>query len=271
MEDKLNTTTQILKHWRINRKMTVHEYRVHLDSRDRVVGSTIYQPQFHLSKTLHHVISYEVKTVSFANTLDNVRQLANTIVFSTDNGQTWRNVTLTHGFYTPEDIVSWLNSGIFNTNGSQVVNFNTNTNTVTWGLTNMSLWIDCGKSSMIHVLGLPNVGILKEDFVSSMFLASPMHIGFFCKQIHNKTNIHAGTHQHMLEKTNQDTPMHISPVLAGHTEMSIEKDSSPHVISLHTNTHIQNMLSFQILDMHTHELCTDMSNFAITIVFRCKY
>jgi hypothetical protein len=254
----------------------IHEYRVHLDSRDRVIGSTIYQPSFHLSKTLHHVISYEVKTTSFANTLDNVRQLSNSIVFSTDQGQTWRTETLEHGFYTPEEIVTWLNSGIFTASNSvnnlQVVTFNVDTNTVDWGLSemlNMSLWIDCSKTSMIHVLGLPNVGIIKENFKSSMFLASPMHIGFFCKEIHSTTNIHAGTHQNIL-KTNRQQPFHISPILAGHNEMSIEKDSS-FVVSLHTNTHIQNMLSFSVLDMHTHELCTDMNNFSMTIIFKCKY
>ena len=71
-------------------------------------------------------------------------------------------------------------------------------------------------------------------------------------------------------KTNQNTAFHIAPVLAGHNQMSYETDNSIE-IKLDTNTHIQNMLSFQILDMHTHEECTDMSNFSLTLIFKCKY
>ena len=156
---------------------------LYIDSRSRNLGSTISNPTFLLEKKVTKIKRLRVKSISFANTFHNISDENNRL--STSSG----DVIMPPGHYDASVFTVSLNAALVNAFGAgSYVTFSQTTNEIEWNLGANSILPS--QSTMSNVLGLNNKTSVTGSHVTTLYLATPSHISFLCKQLSNDSHIY---------------------------------------------------------------------------------
>lgn len=169
---------------------------MYLDSRERQSGS-ISNPTFILSSPILNVISVEMRSFSFANTINNIDEDNNTLTINgIDN-------FITPGFYTPLQITQKLEE--------LGLNCNISNNILTWQVGNNVFSLSPGAAD---VFGLEKNVVYTGNLTSILTLASPLAVQISSPSL----QIHGGDVSSTSSKKNL-APLLIVPVTSGYGNM----------------------------------------------------
>lgn len=223
------------------KKMGLHI--LYLDSRERYSGSPS-NPTFILSKPILNVISVEMKSFSFANTLHNIDDDNNKLSI---NGI---DISIPTGYYSPFEIIAKLRDlGLF-------CELSTN-NTITWEVgTNELIFY----SSAADVFGLLPGVVYTANFKSILTLASPLAIQISSPSL----QLHGGDISSSSSKRNR-VPLMIVPVTSGYGVMQTYEHN--YKLDLNISTRCLDKLTFNINDARAANRAIDELRMFSFIIF----
>ena len=237
------------------------KYRIHIDSRDKIDGTTNSRPSFHMTEALPNCVSYHVLSCVFVNTLYNVRKESNVLRYSTDNGTTYQTLSVPSDFYSPESLKLLLEPAL------GPILFDNETKKYTFVLSS-NIVIDCTQACTLrYVLGLPtDRPTVTGNFQTNVFFSSPMYVSFICDELHSTSNVYCGNHHGL--KQHKAQPLHISPVTSGHNEVNLETNTCDIEVNIPL-TNLSSVLHFHINDSYSNVELLEIGPWAIEILLTC--
>ena len=225
-------------------------YNLHIDSRNRLAGSSISAPRFNLSDSIVNVKRIAVKNVQFAHTIYNIRAGYNNEL-KTSGGI----VTLSEQFYTPTTFVTALDAALATVFGAGTyVTFDSSTNSLIWTLgTNV---IDV-TSNMSNVLGLASS--TTGNFTTTLFLAAPLNVSFVSPQL----SVHKSNFFTISSPMQTFNPLVTVPVTGGY--LSLVYYDPPRGKVLNINGGTLSTLDFAVVDTASGRLVEEISHWSIEL------
>jgi hypothetical protein len=222
-------------------------YTLCLDTRTRSEGE-IWNPTFQLSKPISRIKSARIRCVQFGNTLYNIKQGEN--VLSMLSGS---SVVLPPGFYRADELITKLRLVVD-------VTYDSTTGLLTWN-------IQVGSINFVHttlqeILGL-NGQVSTGQFVTRLFLASPMNVDFVSPQLMNSS----GAVVYGYRSSDNYQPFVTVPIASGYGVMNVYLPMN--MPSLQLGDGSLSTMSVVCLDNEDGRLLKEMVHWSMIIEVDC--
>ena len=229
---------------------------IYIDSRSRHLGVPA-SCQFLLNRTLHNVDSIQVRSFTFANTIYNIDDYNNQLVFVA-GFDTKYTITIQPKFYTGQEFVDKLNVVIRDVTGFDTNVVSLRNNTLLWTIGRAR--IEGG--SMSDVIGqfFPT---MTGTFETPLTLSSPAAIAVTCKEIQS-----AAEHISTSKVYAAYTPLLLSSLTRGYGNLEVYEPQTLYLENF--NIHATDTLSFKLTDPRTGRLLDEITSWSMIIRVQSK-
>ena len=233
--------------------MSSNTFRISIDSRQRLPGSTPYDAHFRLQRTIGPVRSVRLVHATFVNHLFNVRKTQNWIMASSDGGSTFSQQFICPiGYYTYEGFVTAVNTWATSFIGSNCLVPSTGPQ-VEW---DMPATLVLSDGPMRDILGLyrdssnPVTGLK-----TNIFLSIPLHVGMYCPSL-------VSGHRHLsCDAGSTETPLLcMIPVQSGYGTNNLYLPTTSYTVECQTRQ--IDTMQFILLDSYDNTVMTDIQQWS---------
>lgn len=237
--------------------MSANTFRISVDSRQRISGSTPYDARFRLQRTIGPVKSVRLVHATFVNHLFNVRKGQNWIMISNDGGATFtQQYVLPVGYYTHESFVTAVNEFL---QAFTVTDGDFLTSTagpqVEWNMYESSVNLVLADGPLRDILGLyadnsnPVTGLK-----TNIFLSVPLHVSMYCPSL-------VTGHRHLSCSNSTETPLLcMIPVQSGYGTNNVYLPTTKYTVECVTRQ--IDTLHFILLDSFDNTVMDDIQHWS---------
>ena len=240
----------------------VHSYRVTIDSRQRIGGSTAYDARFRLQSTISNPRSVRLVHSTFINSFWNVREGQNWINASSDNGLTYsQQFVMAPGYYTFDDFIVAVNdwAKAFMSITTDVITAVSTGPAIEW---QMVPGLVLGDGPLREALGIANDQtnpVLGQK--SNVFLATPLNVSFFCP------SLCSGSRHISCDGNSTEQPLLCTvPITSGYGINNVFIPPVPYEVEC---AHHVDTLHFIALDAYTNTLMRDVQHWTMEVLVTC--
>ena len=228
-----------------------HVFRVLIDSRTRLPGTTHANAIFSLSRAISNVSQVRCRNFVFTNSLFNVAEGNDTLVLSSGT------FTATHAFWSPADLVTAINGAAIGC----TLTLNLTTNVISWACGANTINVD--DTTLKEALGLQENQTYTGNFDTQLFLASPINVDVICPQLQSGRVVYSSNQRR------EDTPIISVPVTAGFGAMVLYEPAS--LPSWHVGGSTIGMLNFNITDSWTGRELSELGPWSLQLEIIVSY
>ena len=229
---------------------------IYIDSRSRYLGIPA-SCQFLLNRTLHNVDVIQVRSFTFANTIYNIDEYNNQLVFVIGI-DTKYTITIPPKFYTAQEFVDKLNMVIRDVTGFDTNAVSLRNNTLMWTIGPTRIQ----GGSMSDVIGqfFPT---MTGTFETPLTLSSPAAIAVTCKEVQSHAEHITTSKLHTAY-----TPLLLSSLTRGYGNLEVYEPQT--VYAENFNMHATDRLSFSITDPRTGRVLDEITAWSMIIRVHSK-